>query len=372
MTTSIILVAAGEGSRFGQAKWSVDLLGKSLLEWNLELFKRLSFPHQVIVVAPEDDLESLQSLVSEEVTVIPGGSTRFQSVLKGVEQADSDLVLIHNVANPLADEQDFQVLQQWVARKDGAAFVGQPVVDTLRRVGEQETSSLDRNNVWRVQTPQAFRRNTLLQLMQEAEGDHHTDEVQLYELESLPIAAFETTEINQKITYKKDLGWAEALMSKETLIGLGEDSHAFDTTGHMMIAGVKVDEVPKLKGNSDGDVILHALYNAISSALGERSLGPTADPMAEQGILDSSEYLKVILDIAEERGFRPYQVSISLECARPKVEPLVESLKERLSELLDIPTQRIGITATSGEELSSFGKGEGVRCHTVVSLVRHS
>lgn len=370
MKTSIILVAAGTGSRFGQAKWSVDLLGKSLLQWNLDLFDRLPFDHEVIIVVPEADQESIQALLKDtEHQIIPGGAHRIESAQRGLEIAQGDCVMIHNVANPLADEQDFLQLQQWITKEDGAAFVGQQNVDTLRRIEESSSSTIDRSNIWHVQTPQAFRRKTLLQLIKESD-DLLTDEVQLYESHNLPVKAFESTKLNHKITYAPDLNWAEALLTKETLVGLGEDSHAFDTTGTMMIGGVEVEGIPKLKGNSDGDVILHSLYNAFSSAIGKRSIGPTADPMAEQGILDSSEYLQVILDEAQEEGFQPYQVSISLECSRPKIEPLVDSLKEKLSQLLKIPTKRVGITATSGEDLSSFGKGEGIRCHAVVSLIR--
>ncbi len=371
MKTAIILVAAGQGTRFGQAKWSVDLLGKSLLEWNLELFSRLDFVDEIIVVAPEKNVDEIKELVStENVQIIPGGAHRSESVLRGLKEASTEIAIIHNVANPLADEQDFKVLHQWIQKENGAGFVGQPVVDTLRRVGEQNTSTIDRTDLWRVQTPQVFRRETLVQLMEEQSDLQMTDEVQLYEAEAMPVAAFETLELNHKITYTADLSWAEALLTKETLVGLGEDSHAFDTTGTMKLAGVAVEGIPKLKGNSDGDVILHALYNAFSSSLGGRSLGPTADPMAEQGILDSAEYLQVVLEECKKNTFRPYQVSISLECARPKIEPLVDELKEQLSQLLNIPHKRIGITATTGEDLSSFGKGEGIRCHAVVSLIR--
>jgi 2-C-methyl-D-erythritol 4-phosphate cytidylyltransferase/2-C-methyl-D-erythritol 2,4-cyclodiphosphate synthase len=371
MKSSIILVAAGSGSRFGQAKWSVDLLGKTLLERNLELFTRLAFEHEVIIVAPESDLDEIKGLdIAKGAFIVPGGSQRNESVKIGLENASGESVLIHNVANPLADEQDFFVLHHWIEKRDGAAFVGQPVVDTLRRVGEHSTQTIDRTDMWRVQTPQAFRRATLLQLLNENQDPDVTDEVQLYEKESMSVAAFESSEMNHKITYKPDLSWAEALLTKETLVGLGEDSHAFDTTGTMKLAGVAIEGIPKLKGNSDGDVILHALYNAFSSALGGRSLGPTADPMAEQGILDSAEYLDVVLKKCKEAGFRPFQISISLECARPKIEPLVEELKDHLSNLLSIPPGKIGITATTGEELSSFGKGEGIRCHAVVSLIR--
>jgi 2-C-methyl-D-erythritol 2,4-cyclodiphosphate synthase len=92
--------------------------------------------------------------------------------------------------------------------------------------------------------------------------------------------------------------------------------------------------------------------------------------MVEQGIIDSSEYLQVILKDVQTQGYSIKNVSISLECSQPKIEPLSEQLKQSLSQLIGIEPQRIGITATSGEGLTSFGKGEGIRCTCLVSLAK--
>jgi len=356
MKTSIILVAAGKGERFGQPKWQVRLAGKTLLEWCLETIERLEFEKKVIVIGADG---------------IQGGETRHASVLAGLKQATGDLVIIHNVANPLAGVEDFIRVREELMKQDAAIFVGQKAVDTLRRVKSGSSATLERSDTWRVQTPQGFRRESLMKAVELNRDPNITDEIQLYE-HGGTIIALETAAVNQKITYPEDLELMERYLSSEVLIGIGEDSHPFDSTGSMLLGGVKVEGLPKLKGNSDGDVILHALFNAISSALGERSLGITADPMAEQGIIDSSEYLKVILSEAGKKGFVINNVSISLECAQPKVEPLVEQLKASLSQLLMINLQRIGITATSGEGLTSFGKGEGIRCSCIVSLARYS
>ncbi|MGE3279346.1 MAG: 2-C-methyl-D-erythritol 2,4-cyclodiphosphate synthase [Candidatus Altimarinota bacterium] len=356
MKTSIILVAAGKGERFGQPKWQVRLMGKTLLEWCLETLEPLEFEKEVIVVGADG---------------LPGGETRHASVLEGLKQAKGELVILHNVANPLASGEDFQRVHQEIMKHDVACFVGQRAVDTLRQVKDGASATLDRSDVWRVQTPQGFRRESLMNAVETNQDPKITDEIQLFEPTG-KVLALETSPMNQKITYPEDLEMMERFLSSETLVGIGEDSHPFDASGTMMLGGVEVLGLPKLKGNSDGDVILHALFNAISSAIGERSLGVTADPMAEQGIIDSSEYLKIILDQVKKNGFMIKNVSISLECAQPKIEPLIEQLKASLSELFSINPQQVGITATSGEGLTPFGKGEGVKCSCVVSLKRYS
>lgn len=353
MKTSLIIVAAGKGERFGRPKADVLLAGKTLLDRCLETIQQLPFENEVIVVASEE-----------------GGKTRFESVKIGLKKCKADLVLIHNVANPFATVEDFISVREELLKQDAAVFVGQKNADTLRRVDRDASSTIARENIWRVQTPQGFRRATLSKLIEEFDDPSVTDEVMLYERNHLPVVALLTSPQNFKITYPEDLELAERILAGEVRTGIGEDSHAFDSGGELTLAGVKIPAVPKLKGNSDGDLVLHALFNAISSALGKGSLGPTGDPMAEQGIVDSKEYLSVILNETREQGWWVSNVSVSLECSRPKIEPIADQLKNSLSQLLEVTPQQIGLTATSGEELTSFGRGEGIRCSCLVTLKR--
>lgn len=370
MKTSIILVGAGDGERFGQPKLHLQLAGKTLLKWNLDVLTQLDFEKEIILVVSEDQVETVQKATGKGIRVVSGGAERIDSVRNGLLACTGDLIIIHNVANPLASQQDFERIQKQLQEEDCACFVGQPVVDTLRRVDNDKSETIDRTDMWRVQTPQGFRKASLLERIENLQGEKITDEVMLFEGSDVPIKAFPSSPFNQKITFPEDLEMCEQIVGNEVLVGIGDDSHYFDKSGSMVIGGVRVDDLPKLHGNSDGDLVLHSLFNAISSAIGERSIGPTADPMAEQGIVDSSEYLSVALQQARERGYRPQNLSLSLECSQPKVEPLVDDMKDSLSKLLELDRKHIGITATSGEGLSRFGKGEGIRCTCVVSLVK--
>lgn len=351
MKTSIILVAAGRGERFGQQKAGVVLAGKTLLERCFQTIQALPFEKEVIVVAAED-----------------GGETRFESVKNGLKKCAGELLLIHNVANPLAGVEDFIRVREELLKQDAAVFVGQKLADTLRRIDGASSSTIDREKVWRVQTPQGFHRATLSKLIEEADDHAITDEVMLYERQQFPVIALATSPQNFKITYPEDLEFAEQILGGEVRVGIGEDSHAFDSKGELILAGMKVHGFPKLEANSDGDVILHALFNAMSSAMGKGSLGATADAMAEEGIFDSAEYLRIILKRAHDDGLVINNVSVSLECREPKIEPMASLLKESLKTLLAAKAEQIGITATSGEGLTSFGKGEGIKCTCVVSL----
>ena len=154
-------------------------------------------------------------------------------------------------------------------------------------------------------------------------------------------------------------------------IGVGQDAHGFSNEGSLVIGGLTLCEFPKLRANSDGDIILHALFNAISSAIGNGSLGQTADKMCMDGIFDSKKYLNVTLDGMRKSGYSIGNVSISLVCEKPKIDPIVKDLKKSLSKILDVSAANIGITATTEEGFlaNSNASCGGVACTCNVTLV---
>ncbi|WP_428086302.1 2-C-methyl-D-erythritol 2,4-cyclodiphosphate synthase [Candidatus Thioglobus sp.] len=151
--------------------------------------------------------------------------------------------------------------------------------------------------------------------------------------------------------------------------GLGQDSHAFaDNNKPLLLAGIDFNHHQGLRANSDGDVLLHAITNAISSITGVNILGAKADELCQQGITDSSEYLNLAL--AELQSWDIQHVAISVECLHPKITPKINDIKNNLSKLLNIDIQDIGITATTGEGLTSFGRGEGIQVLCIISAAQ--
>ena len=151
---------------------------------------------------------------------------------------------------------------------------------------------------------------------------------------------------------------------------IGQDSHRFEKESSRklcILGGVTFPEVPGLEANSDGDVVIHALVNAISGITCHNILGGVADTMCAEGITDSAEYLKIAMEDLTSLGMEIGHVSFSIEAARPKIMPRITELRESLAQLLDITPQQVGITATTGEELTEFGKGRGVMVTCIVT-----
>ena len=150
--------------------------------------------------------------------------------------------------------------------------------------------------------------------------------------------------------------------------GIGQDSHAFasELGKKLILAGIEFENSKGLKGNSDADVVLHSLTNAISSVTGRNILGKVADKLCQQGITDSSEYLKCAL--TDLREWKIEHIAISLECLIPIISNRIENMKKSIAQLCNISTNNIGITATTGDGLTAFGKGEGIQALTIITV----
>ncbi len=153
-------------------------------------------------------------------------------------------------------------------------------------------------------------------------------------------------------------------------VGFGQDSHRFDRENSekkLILGGVVFEGFPGLKGNSDADVVMHAITNAVSGVTGVNILGERSDFLCrEKGITDSSAYLKDALRFLKK--MRIVHVSISIEAKTPKISPRIDEMKSRLAEIVQLSPNDIGITATSGEGLTPFGKGEGIQAFAVVTV----
>ena len=148
---------------------------------------------------------------------------------------------------------------------------------------------------------------------------------------------------------------------------IGQDSHRFEETPGkpLILGGVVFPGEVGLLANSDGDVVLHAITNAVSGITVRNILGRVADEMCQRGITDSAEYLREALKSLEGRIVH---LSISMECLRPKISPMIPAMQEKIAELLGVEPAAIGITATTGEGLTDCGKGLGISVLCILTV----
>jgi 2-C-methyl-D-erythritol 2,4-cyclodiphosphate synthase len=156
-------------------------------------------------------------------------------------------------------------------------------------------------------------------------------------------------------------------------IGIGQDSHCFEpetSVKPLILGGVSIPGWPGLSGNSDADVILHAITNAVSGISGVNILGKISDDLCiNQGITDSRIYLRKALETLPDSTI--VHISLTVECSRPKLAPHIDNIKKSIAEILGIASAAVGLTATTGESLTTFGRGEGMQVFAILTAMVH-
>lgn len=371
MKVSAILLAAGKGERLKKSapKAFVQIGGKEMFLHSLETLHTHPKIGEVVLVAPKSKIAEAKKLAGKNVLVTAGGKTRMDSLERGLKKVRGEHVLVHNAANPFVTTQEIskcvQLLPKWKA-----VGVARRASSTVRL----NSKTLDRNKIWLMETPQIAERRTLEQGLAIARRNRieATDELQLAELAGVKPKVIAASKNNLKITFDNDLRERSLFPVPCSLkTGLGTDSHRFSTKKKaLLLGGIQISANGGLEGNSDGDVLLHALTNAISSALGGGSLSTFSDSMCRKGIRDSRKYLAVVLKRMEKEKLVIENVSVALEGARPRLESKFPRIKKSLGKLLSIAEDRIGLTVTTGEGLTAFGRGEGLQCFALVLLRR--
>ncbi|WP_420421869.1 2-C-methyl-D-erythritol 2,4-cyclodiphosphate synthase [Simkania sp.] len=151
--------------------------------------------------------------------------------------------------------------------------------------------------------------------------------------------------------------------------GIGQDSHRFLSNGtekKCIIAGLVFEDAPGMDADSDGDVVFHAICNAITSLTHVPILGKLAiDLCHKQGITDSRVYLEEALATLGEQKIE--HIALTIEGKRPKFQKRSLDIRQSVAEVVKLEEDQVGITFTSGDGLTSFGKGEGLMCYAVVT-----
>jgi len=376
-----IIIAGGKGRRMHKRINKLFLLlnKEPIIYYTLKTFQEAKNINKIILVVRPEDRTKFQSIIKKNnfkkvEKVVDGGLERQDSVyngIKAIEKSDNDdIVLIHNAVNPFVDENTINNCIS-ATKKYGAAVVGFPAKDTIKVVEDGLVKqTINRRLLWQVQTPQAMKFFLAKKAFDRAYADkfYGTDDVSLVERIGGSVKMVYCPRENIKITDPHDLAYANKL-TNAAKIGIGQDSHKFtnDKNKKMVLGGLKIETIG-FDADSDGDVILHALFNALSTAIGNKSLGFYTDKMFKNGITDSKKYIEFILDKVKEKGYKIGNVAIMLEGKKPKIDGHIDKIKSSLSKILMIKEENIGVAATSGDELSEFGKGKGMQCFVAVTL----
>jgi 2-C-methyl-D-erythritol 4-phosphate cytidylyltransferase/2-C-methyl-D-erythritol 2,4-cyclodiphosphate synthase len=389
VTSAALIVAAGRGSRAGRnglpPKQYALLAGVPVLVHGLRPFVAHPLIKEIaVVIHPEDgDLykESVTPFGDRLCPPVMGGATRQESVRRGLEALAArspTSVLIHDAARPFVDEATISRVLDGLDRYAGV-IAAEPVTDTLKRKGSDDPlirGTLERAGLWRAQTPQGFRFDAILEAHRKAAAAGElafTDDAGLAEWAGLDVALVRGSGHNMKLTSAEDFAMAERLAAVpafEPRTGTGFDVHRFVAGDHVWLCGVRIDHDATLEGHSDADAPLHALTDAILGALGDGDIGqhfPPSDPKWKGAA--SRLFVEDAARRVRARGGRITNVDITVLCERPKIGPHRPAMKQAIADMLGIDPSRVGIKATTTEQLGFTGRGEGLAAMASATLL---
>jgi len=378
MSIAALIVAAGRGTRAGDGapKQYRALAGETVLRRTLRAFSsHPGIDHVLTVIHPDDraayDLSA--SGLSGLTQPCLGGDTRQRSVRLGLEALQNlnpSKVLIHDAARPLVTHELISRVIESLSTHT-AALPMLPVTDTLRRAPNGMAGEVvPREGLWRAQTPQGFHFNAILDAHQSLHDMQATDDVALAIAAGIKVANVEGDEENFKITTMNDLTRAKRLLTfSETRTGMGYDVHRFGPGDHIMLGGIRIEHNQGLAGHSDADVGLHALTDAILGALGDGDIGVHFPPNNPQWKGASSDiFLRHAAELTSKAQARISHVDLTFICERPKINPHALTMRQRISEILDVEIGRVSVKATTTEGLGFTGRGEGIAAQAIATL----
>jgi 2-C-methyl-D-erythritol 4-phosphate cytidylyltransferase/2-C-methyl-D-erythritol 2,4-cyclodiphosphate synthase len=348
-----------------------------MLQRSVAVFDQHPAVAQLVVVLPADLVplgQDLLGLTAHVCTVVAGGERRQDSVARGVAAlaAGVDVVLIHDAARPFADAGVIDRVIGGVARA-GAAVPGIAVRDTVKQIDAatgEITATIPRADLRLAQTPQGFRRTVLDEAIAlGSTGVDATDEAMLAERAGHTVVVVEGDERNVKITTAGDLADARARLLAGSRVGTGYDLHRLVEGRALVFAGVRIPFDRGPHGHSDGDVVCHALVDAIFGAAGAGDIGqhfPNSDP----GWKDAPglDLLARGVAIVAALGWAVSNADVTVILERPRLSPYVADIRAQLAAVLGVAVDRVSVKGKTNEGVDAVGRGEAVAAHALAVL----
>ncbi len=372
-TVSVVICAAGSGERagFSRNKLLVPLPQGVPLRLAVKAFDRTDVGEIVVALHPKDEAEICALLADiPKVRYVYGGATRTESVKNALDAVTGETVLVHDGARPFVTQ---KIIDDCIASvvTYGSGVASLPVTDTTALCDETGylCGALPRDRLRSLQTPQGFYTAEIRAAYQSIQkGESFTDESSLYLAKIGKPHLFAGSAVNKKLTYREDYPMPAFYT------GIGIDTHRFaapSENAHITLGTVRIPSTSPLVAHSDGDVLIHALMDALLSAAGLADIGTYFPDTDEQyrGI-ESGKLLSLVMATLRERGFAVGNASCAILAQTPRLAPYIDGMKNSLAPLLGVSPERIGITAGTTEKLGYVGRSEGITVHANVLLFR--
>jgi 2-C-methyl-D-erythritol 4-phosphate cytidylyltransferase/2-C-methyl-D-erythritol 2,4-cyclodiphosphate synthase len=381
MSVGVVIVAAGKGVRLGGAvpKQFLDLGGQTMLQRTVASFDRHAGVDEIVVVLPSDLVAEGPDRIgrtSRSCRVVAGGDRRQDSVRHGLGalSASVDVVLIHDAARPFVEAELITRVIDGV-RAHGVVVPAIQARDTVKRVPHGTSrvrETIARDEIWLAQTPQGFPRAVVEEAAAlSTDAAMVTDDVSLAERLGHVVTVVQGSERNVKVTTEEDLVAARAAFGAVPRVGTGYDLHQLVEGRPLVLAGVEIPFERGPLGHSDGDVVCHALVDAMLGAAGAGDIGqhfPNNDPRWKGA--PGLDLLARANDVIAARGWLVTSADVTVVLERPKLAPHMNAIRSALAGALNLPVDSISVKGKTNEGVDAVGRGEAIASHAVAVLAR--
>ena len=362
---TLVMLSAGSSSRFhhrAKKQW-LRIGDVPLWLYSTNTLARLYSFSQIIVTASSEDIPYALKF-SDTITFVEGGDSRQASLKNALLHVSTPYVLISDCARPCVDE---AMLKRIIEKASHAQCVVPflNVVDTV--VYEEET--INRELVKLIQTPQLSSTSFLQKALDT--DVQYTDESSAIKAAGGKVCYVEGSIEAKKLTCKEDISLLPCLQapSSAPMVGYGFDVHAFEEGKAMMLGGVEVHPSIGFKAHSDGDVLIHALIDALLGAAGAGDIGEFfPDTDARYKDIDSQILLREVCAFLERVGFTLVHCDVTIMAEFPKLGHMKDAIRFNLAKVLGLGSHHVNIKATTTEKLGFVGRKEGVAVSATVTL----
>ena len=367
MNNYFVILAAGKSKRFKAkiSKQFYNYKNKEIINHSIEKSVNSKLFRKIIIVTNYIN-HFKRKKYPKSVTIIKGGKERADSSLKALRylrKYNPKNVFIHDAARP---NFSIKLLKNILKNlKKNKAVV--PVInskDSIKYKTQNQIFNLKRNNLLLTQTPQAFRFKELYNLAINQQ-QKVTDEASLFINQNHKVKFIPGENQNNKITYLDDI------KTSKTYFGLGFDIHRLVKKKKLYLGGIKIPFHSGLKGHSDGDVILHAITDAILGATKKKDIGTYFPNTKKFKNIRSPKMLKPIIENLYKSNFSINNLDINLICEQPKVSKYRDKIINSISKLTNLNENQINLKGKTVEKLGLIGKEKAIACEVIISMTKY-
>jgi len=370
MNTSFIILAGGESKRFNSKipKPYTNYKGKPLLLHSIAKAKVFNKFNKIILVINKRHKNYIKKLNIKNIKIIIGGKTRAESAyvaLKSIKKDNCKNVIIHDAARPNFSLKLLKKLMDGLKLND-CVIPAIKTADSIKQKNSKGVTNLKRENIYLIQTPQAFNYKKLYTL-QSNKGVEVTDDASLFVRSGKKIKIIKGEITNNKITVKSDIKVNDLIK-----FGLGFDVHRLVPNKKLYLGGIKIPSPVGTLGHSDGDPVLHAITDAI---LGACSMGDIGEKFSDKNKkfknIRSTILLSEIIMQTKKSGYLINNLDINIITQKPKIQKYKKKITTCIAKICNISSSQINIKGKTTEKLGVIGKGNAIACEVIASVIKN-